>query len=312
MNNTETEVDFPNSITFSLNVSSELPVAKINLQYGSDQFYSCSNSSSAVDQEFAPDEDVKASWTWELKKTGSIPPGTVVWWRWRITDEAGRKYVTTRQEVLFEDQRFDWQTTARGNIVIRWYEGDDAFGNKVAREVDAGLSRLQLGGPSEKQIEAFIYSSSEEVQGAVLFANAWTGGLAFTSYNIVIIAISPEDIDSEVSGLTHELAHLVVQETTFNCLGRVPPWLGEGLAMYSEGPLDRYYQDILDQATISGELISVRSLSSSFPASHAGAVLSYSQSHSLVEFLIDEYGWEKMRELLTTFKDGNTPDSALQ
>ena len=59
-------------------------------------------------------------------------------------------------------------------------------------------------------------------------------------------------------------------------------------------------------------MISVRSLSSSFPAAHAGASLSYAQSQSLVEYLIVTYGWDKMRELLSVFKEGSTPDKALQ
>ncbi len=60
------------------------------------------------------------------------------------------------------------------------------------------------------------------------------------------------------------------------------------------------------------ELISVRSLSSSFPADHSGAILSYAQSFSLVEYLIDAHGWEKMVDFLVIFKEGSTPDKALQ
>ena len=70
--------------------------------------------------------------------------------------------------------------------------------------------------------------------------------------------------------------------------------------------------DALDEALESDDIISVRSLTSGFPADHIGAVLSYAQSYSLVEYLIDEFGWEKMRELLGVFKDGSTPDKALQ
>ena len=112
--------------------------------------------------------------------------------------------------------------------------------------------------------------------------------------------------------LTHELAHLLVNEATFNCFAGLDPWLSEGLAVYSEGPVSKYFQNALAGAITGEQLISVRSLSSSFPAAHSGAILSYAQSQSLVEFLIDTYGWEKMRRLLSIFKDGSTTDKALR
>ena len=246
------------------------------------------------------------------EKTGSIPPGATVWWEWRITDEAGRKGLTPRKEILYEDQRFDWRTFTSRNITIDWYDGGPEFRNQVASKVDASLSRLQLGFPTEKPIKAFIYSNSTDVQGAILFAQAWTGGLAFTEYNIVLIAISPDDLESGVAGLTHELAHLLVKEVTFNCLGRLPTWLNEGLAVYSEGSMQPFQRRALDQAIGNNALISIRSLSGSFPAGHTGAALSYAESFSLVEYLIDVHGWEKMRELLAIFSVGSTPDKALQ
>jgi len=305
-------IDFPNSITFNLDASSALPIDKIALKYGTEQVYSCGRSYSTVSQEFGKGEDVKTSWTWEMKKSGSIPPGSTVWWQWQITDDAERKHLTPRQELLFEDRRFDWQTTSRGNYSINWYDGGAAFGKEVALAVDAELSRLQLGSQSEKPVKVFVYSNSTDVQGATLFTRAWVGGLAYISYNIVLIAISPDGFDMEISGLTHELAHLAVTEVTFNCIGDIPTWLSEGLAMYAEGPLSSYHQDILDQAARSDKLISVRSLTSSFPAGHGQASLSYAQSYSLVKYLIDTHGWKKMRMLLDVFREGSTPDKALK
>ena len=263
-------------------------------------------------QEFSRGEDVQTRWTWEMKKTGAIPPGATVWWQWQITDDADRQHLTPRQELLFADGRFDWQMASIGNYSINWYDGGAAFGKEVAMKVDDELSRLQLRSQSEKPIKVFVYSNSTDVQGATLFARAWVGGRAYGSHNIVLIAISPVDLDREISGLTHELAHLAVREVTFNCIGGIPTWLNEGLATYAEGPLPSYQKDALDKAIRSDELISVRSLSSSFPAGHSGAYLSYAQSYSLVEFLVDTHGWKKMRMLLEVFREGSTPDNALK
>ena len=304
-------VDFPNSITFSLDAVSDLPIEKIALEFGTERVHTCSRAYSTVDQDFAISKQVTTSWEWEFKKGGSPPPGVAVWWRWRITDDAGRKFLTSRRELPYEDLRFDWRSTTGGNITILWYDGGPEFGKEVLAKVDQGVARLRLGNRTDNPIKALIYSNSDDVQGAFLFANVWTGGRAYTSYNTVLIAIDPQRLDSQVSGLTHELAHVLVNEATFNCLAGLDPWLSEGLAQYSEGPMDIYFRNALNEAIAKEQLISVRSLSSGFPAAHSGATLSYAQSQSLVEFLIDTYGWEEMRQLLSIFKEGSTTDKAL-
>jgi len=59
-------------------------------------------------------------------------------------------------------------------------------------------------------------------------------------------------------------------------------------------------------------LISVRSLSGGFSEDPAKADLSYSESYSLVNFLVKQYGQDKMLSLLKTLRDGATIDEALQ
>jgi len=64
-------------------------------------------------------------------------------------------------------------------------------------------------------------------------------------------------------------------------------------------------------AILEDELISVRSLCSPFSAYYEIACLSYAQSYSLVEYLLDNYGQDRMLELLTILKQGSTYDEAL-
>ena len=285
---------------------------KVDLEFGADRVYSCSTREySSVRLDFEADSQVDLNWDWEMKKTGSIAPGTTVWWRWRIEDEEGRAYLSQTQELAWEDERFQWQSITQGNITLYWYAGESSFGTALGQAMAGGLASLELGRELVQPIKAFIYSSAEDVQGAILFAQEWTGGLAFGSHNILLIAISPERQREGVSGLVHELAHLLVWELTFNCFGGLPTWLSEGLATYAEGPLDLYKQSALDEAIAADSLITIRSLSSSFPAAHGGASLSYAQSRSLVAYLIDAHRWEKIRELLAAFQEGSTYDDAL-
>jgi hypothetical protein len=99
---------------------------------------------------------------------------------------------------------------------------------------------------------------------------------------------------------------------TLNPYNELPNWLDEGLAMHTEGPLEPEYLAFLNKAIAEGHLISVRSLSSPFSAYTGESVLSYAQSYSLADFLINGYGQSKMLELLNTFSKGSGYDAALK
>jgi hypothetical protein len=104
-----------------------------------------------------------------------------------------------------------------------------------------------------------------------------------------------------------------VGQVTFNDYGAgLPTWLDEGLATYGEGQLNPQYQAALGQAINSGQLISVRSLSSPFSAIAEQAYISYGESNSIATFLIQKYGKDKMIQLLNVFHQGSTYDDALK
>ena len=246
-----------------------------------------------------------------MERTGSIPPGTVVTWQWLIRNENGQTLETNVQELTWSDTRYEWSGFESGNVRYHWYDGDAEFGQTLAARAEDGLGRLEFGTLLESRVEAFVYADSATLQGAVLYTQAWTGGLAFTSQNILLIAIDPAAPASQLDGLIHELAHLLINEVTFSCIGDLPTWLSEGLAKYAEGPASDVEQAAIDEAMVTDDLITIRSLSSSFPADHSSALLAYAQSKSIVTYLIEAHGWTKMNELLAIFKRGSTNDRAL-
>jgi hypothetical protein len=149
------------------------------------------------------------------------------------------------------------------------------------------------------------------MKDAILYEPSWTGGMAFSEHDIVIIGISQRDQEWGRTTIAHELTHVLVGHLTFSCLGDVPTWLNEGLAVYSEGGLDPASEAQLDEAISNDQLLIVRSLSGGFSEVPSRAYLSYSQSYSLVNFLIETYGQEKMNSLLIALRDGTTIDDAL-
>jgi len=82
--------------------------------------------------------------------------------------------------------------------------------------------------------------------------------------------------------------------------------------MYGEGGLESGDQATLEDAIGNNMLMSVRSLSGGFSEEYDRVSLSYAESYSIVNFLIEQYGQEKMTRLLMELSAGVTGDAALQ
>jgi len=305
------EVHFPVALVFNLEAESEADIVDARLHYQVDKMnYAPVTSEGWAD--FAPATRVEASWAWDMRKS-SLPPGVEVTYWWTIQDTAGNRLETPLAKVHFDDLRYNWQSLNRSVFTLFWYEGDDSFARELIDASEQGLTRLthNIGTYPEKPIKVYVYASASDLQGAMIFPQEWTGGVAFTEFGTIAIAISPVQVDGGKRALVHELTHLVVHQATFSPYGELPTWLDEGLAMYNEGELDPYFRAWLGEAISEDKLISVRSLCSPFSAEPEKAYLSYAQSYSLVEYLLDNYSQDKILNLLILFKEGNTYDGAL-
>ncbi len=303
---------FPTSLDFNLAIKSEVNITDVRLHYVI-ELESFAPVTNEVKISFVPGTSVAASWSLDMVKTGGLPPGAVVEYWWTIVDAAGGDFITNRQQVNFDDNRYSWQSMSRDNITLYWYKGDDSFAQELMATIEQALVRLaeDTGAHLEKPIKFYIYGSTQDLQGAMIYPQEWTGGVTYARQGTIVIGIDPANIDWGKRAIVHELAHVVTHQMTFNPYNSLPTWLSEGLSMYAEGELELFYQNLLAEAVAQDSLISVRSLASPFSAYPDQSYLSYAQSYSLVEFLISTYGQDKMFELLNTFKQGATYDGAL-
>jgi hypothetical protein len=249
-----------------------------------------------------------------MVRMGGLPPGSSLQYWWTVQDARGSKVETEPVQVQFEDTRYSWHSLTEGKITIYWYEGTKSFAQEQMAVAQQALDRLarDTGAYLEKPAEIYVYANTKDLQGAMIYPQEWTGGAAFTRYGVIAIGISPIELSWGKRAIAHELTHLVIHQMTLNPYNELPVWLDEGLAMYTEGPLESEYVAFLNKAIAEGSLISVRSLSSPFSAYAEKSTLSYAQSYSLVDFLIASYGQGKMLELLSTFREGSGYDVALE
>jgi len=310
--NNQVVFDFPNSATFSADITSGTEIASVVLEYGNAQL-TCGEVVAKAFPEVTSSKSVSVAWTWDMRQSGSLPPGASLWWRWRITDKNGAQTVSETKTATWLDDIHNWKTITQGKINFHWYSGDETFARDLLNAAQGGLDLLKrdAGLEPDAPIDIYIYGSNSDMRDAILYEPSWTGGMAFPEQNIVILGIAQSDLDWGRSSIVHELTHVLVGHLTFSCLSDVPTWLDEGLAVYSEGKLDPASQTQLDTAIRNNQLLSVRSLSAGFSEVADKAYLSYSQSYSIVKFLIETYGQNKMNALLIALRDGKTTDEAL-
>lgn len=305
-------ISFPISITFSTKINSSTNITSVVLEYGTDQL-TCGEVIAKAFPLFTPGKSINVEWTWEMRQSGSLPPGATIWWHWRYTDENGNETVSDQQTITWLDSEHKWKTITADKLNLHWYSGEQSFADDLLNAAKKGLNfnETRSGITADTPIDLYIYANTNDLKDAVLYEPSWTGGQAFSDHDIVIIGIAQSDLDWGRDAIVHELTHVLVGHLTFSCLGGVPTWLNEGLAVYSEGDLDPSSQRQLDNAIRDDTLLTVRSLSAGFSEVASKAFLSYSQSYSIVNFLIETYGQNKMTELLTYLRDGSTIDDAL-
>jgi hypothetical protein len=308
-----TEVQFPTELTFNLRAESAADITQIFLRYKVDKITTVTVTS-VVQLEFDPAPLVEASWTWQMKKMlGSLPPGTEIRYSWRIQDASGYQLETAWETVQFNDDRHPWDILTEDDVTLFWYRGELSFAQALLDAANGALERLarDTGAYLEQPVAVYVYASSKELRDAMLYPQEWTGGIAFPAYGIVAIGVEPANLAWGKSAIAHEMAHLLTYQMTFNPYADIPTWLDEGLSMYAEGDLPIDFKSSLAKAISEDSLISVQTISSNFPTNVEEAMLSYAESYSLVEFLIDRYGREKMLHLLSIFKQGSSYDDAL-
>jgi len=247
---------------------------------------------------------------------GHLLPNTPMTARWRVTVEGAEDGVLgPAVDILYRDDRFDWQTVAGDVVRVHWYEGDAAFGARALRIGEAAVAETSelLGVTEDQPVDFFIYPDQADFYDALgPGTRENVGGQANAGIRTLFALISPNQIDDPwvATVVPHELNHLVFDTAVGNPYHFPPRWLNEGLATYlSEGYDDGYRRDV-EAAVDARELIPLEGLTGQFPTTAERFFLAYAESVSAVEFLIRTHGEDALVTLIRSYADGRTDDEA--
>lgn len=304
-------VDFPGAVDFHLVARASAPIETASIEYGVDA-RTCGDVTNVASPRFEPDAALDLTWRWEVTPNQVIPPSGRIWWRWQLTTAAGQEIATPRQTIAFADDWFLWRSESEGNLTVHWYRGGTSLAQKMLTAGGDTLDQLEAdtGLRLADPIAIYLYEEPLDLRRSVPGAPSWIGGIAFPAYNTVLLVADEAHLDYSRRTLRHELGHLVIERLTFNCLTDLPVWLSEGLALVAEGDPDPDLVDTLEQAVAEDRLLSIHQIESAFSIHADRATLSYAESYSLVRYLIDAYGQERMQAFLMALRDGVAPDDA--
>ena len=144
-------------------------------------------------------------------------------------------------------------------------------------------------------------------------------GILGATFGYVFAMDSPTDHpDKEYhwgTTLWHELAHVFTLETTDHL---IPRWYSEGISVFEEwryGPIKgvRIPVNVLD-AMAEGKFLPIAELDSGFirPSYNEQVIVSYMQAGLICDYIVRQYGVEKIVDLLALFKQGMDTGEAIR
>ena len=299
--------DFPNGLVFNLTAATDGGLDEVRLIY---KIAPDGVRASAV-PECTGGTVVSCRFELLASPRNLLIPGAEVTYFWQLTS-GDLTEETAPQEVLYEDSRFEWRSLSEGNLTVWWYGGGEDEARAIltaGHEALTGIGAL-LETTVDFPVKIRYYATAADMQAAII---STSGPGVITRGEVVYSDTAMVSADSAAGDITrHEIAHIVVREAVRGPFG-VPDWLNEGTAVYAQNQPLGDQRSALEAAIRSGNVFSVRSISSASAGALSGTVsLFYGQSWSLVQYLIDTYGEAQFAQLFRTFKEGDTTAGALE
>jgi hypothetical protein len=305
----EHEHVFKGPMVFRLRAESTSEINGVRL------FYRTTGQTSAnrAEPEFEPGTTVEVAHTVDMgDEENYLPPMIGLEYWWVIETASEERLKTEPVSFVYEDTRYEWDVLESDLLRLYWHDQSENFGQThyQAAENAAEELRDEFGVEPKDPISIVIYNSHEELMSVLVESSAeWTGAVNFSGRGVIAIGLGSSAWMDRV--IPHELTHAMLDQVTKPPFGDIPRWMHEGLAMRSEGGMTAEERALLSDAIENDELVSLRALNSAFADARDQAVLSYAESYSLIEFIINEYGAEQLGQLIEIFAEGAHYDDAM-
>ena len=301
------QVEFPNELSFTMTAESSEDIVEIQLLYR----IAGSGVWSYAYADLIPGKRVTSNLDLVVAGSTYLPPGVDVEYYYVITDSLGNTHATEIQSVEYLDGRYDWERTQIGPLRLLHHGLSQSRVTVVSREVEDALSHIRSLLDMDnlvdhlEAIRGVIYNSNSEARNAfprqsqTITDSQVFGGFAFPNNRVFV------GIGFRTRIISHESAHLMLDQAVGPNALPVPSWLDEGFAGYVE-PGSRAFSG----SSLSGRGLPLKSMTrlSGTPQS-IGTF--YRKAESVVAYMIQEFGVDSFQGLIARLSQGDTMDQAL-
>ena len=199
-----------------------------------------------------------------------------------------------------------WTTRNSLNFAVKYQNPDRQVIAEVIDMLEDHYQRIavEVGSDINHRVEVYIHPDRHSLlqSSGLRLASEWLVGVAINDREIHLISpLNPpgnNDSESVMDGLIHELVHICVANAGD---AELPLWLNEGLAVYHAGQY-RFAQEVpgLVRERIFFPSLNTLSESEGFDREHG-----YSLSYTIVEFMMREYGPERVRAFIKNYPNYN-------
>lgn len=240
---------------------------------------------------YARNELDKAIKHWEVAQT-YFPDGDI------------RSKITKAKKELVIDK--DLSDKISCNFVLKYNQDGKFASDLILHSLITEYNQLayDFGWYENSEFTVILYSSEDFAN--ILETPSWAAAIydgkiripiQFTSFNI-------EELESIIR---HELTHALLHRI---CGNNVPAWLHEGIAQFKDGVDDTVARDALREAVVNNHLMPINDLIISFGRfkDNNRVKIAYAESLGFVEYLIDNYGFYSILDILNNFNNYSSLD----
>ena len=315
------ENQFPDGLRFHLEAQSPSPIEEIRVYVRK-----LGQSSRSVYRtvEFEPGERISGEALFQSKTANEfIPTGTRLSYYFDIRTSDGQRLETEPQVLVYLNRGLDWDSVSDGLINVYYYHHSSESENRANQVLEVATETYDHMGPIlgvelTQPMNLVVYSDYADMRVAlppksrVAAQQLRTLGQAFTTERTLLVDGSSDVFvgDNILSTTAHEFTHLLVADAAGTAYGQVHTWLNEGLAVYSEGDNTEFgfYVNTAIRNDSVPPLASLRT----YAGTPEETLRNYGLGHSVVTYLLDTYGKEKMTRLFATIRAMHNFEKSLE
>ncbi len=239
-----------------------------------------------------------------------IPVGSTFVYHWDFVDQEGSEFSTPGREFTFLDGRYNWETITQDGLIAFWYGDNETRAMAVldaARESLRNISEL-LETTVPYPVKFVVYGSEAEGELAQRSRGSLDDQINTQGQRVAPdLLIIYEPIADVVR---HEAAHVVTHVAGDGTFTSLPSWIDEGVAVFAQTALINGYDRAIESGIATDKTLSLRDMGAA--PNLAGQVnLFYGQSYSVVKFLVEQFGTERLAEAFRVHYAGSRIDDAL-